>query len=221
MDSDRVLRTKEQARENYDFISGIYDALIAPLEQRQADMALRELDIRGGESVLEIGSGTGRALSRIAALCGKGGRASGIDISPKMCALARKRLAREGFDAAIACADATKLPYPDSSFDAVFSSFAIELFDTADMASVLSESFRVLKPGGRLVIISLSKEEPEPLLSRIYVLLHNALPSLFDCRPINAERAVGDAGFRVAASRRVSWLGVPARIVRGEKLPRR
>jgi ubiquinone/menaquinone biosynthesis C-methylase UbiE len=218
MDSiGRITRTREQARGSYDFISGFYDLAIAPFETRYSEMALRELRVKKGETVLEIGTGTGRALASIAAMAGEGGRACGIDISPRMCAIARRRLEKAGLKAELVCADAVSLPYPERTFDAVFSSFTLELFDTPDIGKVLGEALRVLKPGGRIVLISLSKESPEPILSRAYMLFHRLLPAVFDCRPIYVEKAVRDAGFTIKAARRVSWLGVPGRIVSGKK----
>ncbi|MCJ7521872.1 MAG: methyltransferase domain-containing protein, partial [Dehalococcoidia bacterium] len=147
-----VTRTKKEARQYYDRISRIYDYLTGVFERRFSERALERLAIGEGESVLEIGFGSGYCLKKIAESVGENGKAHGIDISPGMLGVTRKRLSRARLTNRVQLylGDAANLPYSDSAFDAVFMSFTLELFDTGDIPPVLAEVLRVLKPGGRL-----------------------------------------------------------------------
>lgn len=97
-----------------------------------------------GERVLEIGCGTGCDLLQFAK---HGARAVGIDITPEHLRLARERV---GSQAAVGQAEATALPFADSSFDYVYSHGVLHHIDRPRL--VVDEIFRVLRPGGRFNI---------------------------------------------------------------------
>ena len=213
----RVHRSKAQARASYDRMSRSYDLFAGAFEKRLRDLALARLGVAAGEAVLEIGFGTGHSLRHIAAAVGGAGRVCGIDLSAGMLAVSQRRLDRAGLLARVAlhCGDAAELPYADGAFDAVFMSFALELFDTPDIPIVLGEIKRVLKPNGRLGAVSLSREEGAPLMLRLYEWLHQRLPQYIDCRPIYVERALAGAGFQVTHTEKERLWGLPAKIAIG------
>ena len=153
-----VSRSKEEAREAYDKISKFYDYTEGIFEKKYINMALRHLNIKEGEGALEIGFGTGNALIKIAELVGISGIVHGIDISPKMMERTKRKINKRLLSERIIlnCGDAAKLPYPENKFDVVFLSFTLELFDTPEIPIILNEIKRVLKPDGRLGVISLS-----------------------------------------------------------------
>ena len=222
----RVHRTKDQARASYDRMSGGYDLFAGAFEKRLRNLALARLGVAPGETVLEIGFGTGHSLMQLAETVGADGRVYGVDISAGMVAVSRKRLARAGLLERVTLyrGDAAALPVGVAACDAVFMSFALELFDTPEIPTVLAEVKRVLWPGGRLGIVSLAREEPLSTLVRVYEWLHQRLPQLIDCRPIYVERMVAEAGFRVTHSEREGLWGLPARIAVGiaeSEAPRR
>ncbi len=116
------------------------------------------LEILPTDHVLEIGFGPGLAIQRAAALAMRG-RVAGVDFSETMLTQARKRNA-----AAIAAGrvelklgDAAALPYPDDSFDKVFDANVIYFW--RDPLAHLREVRRVLKPGGRLALYLIAKED--------------------------------------------------------------
>ena len=90
------------------------------------------------------------------------------------------------------------MPYEDSKFDAVYMASTLELFDTPDIPRVLNEIKRVLKPGGRLGVASLTKEGREgSLFVRFYEWLHRRIPKYANCRPIYVEKSVAEAGYQI------------------------
>lgn len=100
-----------------------------------------------GKDLLELGCGTGADLQRFAE---HGARVSAIDLSPHHLALTRRRFGLAGLDARLAKADAERLPFPSSSFDAVYS-FGV-LHHTSNMLAAANELRRVLRPGGVAII---------------------------------------------------------------------
>lgn len=204
----RVPVTREASRAWYDRISRYYD-LAGLFERRYKALALEMADFREGERVLEVGCGTGWALERIARWIGERGRAYGVDLSPKMLEVARERLQKAGWMGRVELveSDATTMSFPDEMFDAAFSTFTLELFDTPDIATVLSEIRRVLKPGGRFVDLSLSRERVD-IVTRAYEWIHDRLPQYVDCRPIYVERSLREAGFEIASTKRIKIAGL-------------
>ena len=210
-----VPRTKEEAKQLYDRISRYYDYLTVAFEAKHAQRALERLSIEQGETVLEIGFGTGRCLQRIAGQVGQTGKAYGIDISSGMLEVTRRRLEKSGLmdRTELHCGDASALPYQANTFDAVFMSFTLDLFDTPEIPQVLQEVNRVLRPGGRLGIASMSKENGRSLLLRLYEWTHKRWPKYVDCRPIYVEQSLRDAGYQITTKEKPSLFGLPIEIV--------
>jgi demethylmenaquinone methyltransferase/2-methoxy-6-polyprenyl-1,4-benzoquinol methylase len=210
-----VRRSKEEARHLYDRVSRFYDYLAGPFERKYAEMALEQLSIKNGETVLEIGFGTGYCLKRMAQSAGSKGKAYGIDISPSMVKVTKKRLekARLLDRVALYCGDAMKLPYGDNTFDAAFMSFTLELFDTPEIPKVLEEIKRVLKPDGRLGVVSMSRSYGEPAVLRLYEWIHKKWPKYVDCRPIYVEESLREARYNIQSREKVGLFGLPGEIV--------
>ena len=200
-------------------MSRSYDLFAGAFEKRLRNKALARLSIASGEVVLEIGFGTGHCLEQIAEAVGKEGRVRGVEISPGMLEVSQRRLARAGLldRVSLSCGDATDLPYADEAFDAAFMSFTLELFDTPEIPMVLSEIKRVLKPNGRLGVVSLSREDGTSLMVRLYEWMHQRMPQYIDCRPIYVEQALKKAGFQVEHSEKENLWGLPAKIAIGVK----
>ena len=213
----RINRTTAQAEKAYDNLSRVYDLLAGPFEKRFRDYALSLLDINQGEEVLELGFGTGDSLRQIAELVGPAGKACGIDISSGMMRVAEQRLASAGLSDRVELrhGDAAQLPFEDNRFDASFMSFTLELFDTPQIPKVLAQVRRTLKPGGRLAVVSMSKENGDSLLLRLYEKMHRAFPHYIDCRPIYLEQSLREAGFKIAHKEQQSFFGLPGETVVG------
>ena len=113
----------------------------------------RSLRASAGESILDVGSGPGFLACELAQEVGASGRVVGVDISSAMNSIASRRVAASGFGdrAEILEGDATALAFADATFDAAVSMQVIEYLAEPDAA--LHQLARVLRPGGRLVII--------------------------------------------------------------------
>src|SRR4030042_2471079 len=158
LEISRVGRSKEKARDSYDRLSRWYDLLSGHFEKRYRDAGLRMLDAKKGEVILEIGFGTGNCILALADAVEGQGKVYGIDISSGMHSVAKAKLEKAGISNRVdlQCGDAACLPFDSNSFNAVFMSFTLELFDTPEIPVVLNECRRVLKTGGRICVVGVS-----------------------------------------------------------------
>jgi len=216
----RVYRTKAQAKRNYDKISRFYDCFAGGFESHYRNIGLDQLNIKSGETVLEIGFGTGHCIKQLAELVGEKGMAYGVEISSGMLEVTKKRLEKAGlFDKVeLYCGDAARMPYNDHKFDAVFMSFTLELFDTPEIPMILNEIKRVLKSEGRLGVVSMSREDSKSKIFKLYEWAHTKFPNYADCRPIYVEQSLIEAGFGIKSKDNVKVLGLPLEIVIGINL---
>ncbi len=214
-----VSRSKSDAKRFYDRISQIYDLVSGPFERKHVEEALTLLSPEEGESVLEIGFGTGHALKDLAKKMSEGGLVVGLDLSTGMVQAARRRLIASDLAdrACLCCGDAGLLPFRSSVFDAAFMGFTLELFDTPEIPRVLDEVRRVLSAGGRLGVVSLSKEGGRSMVSRLYEWAHGRWPVIFDCRPIYLEASLRGAGYGIIAATLSEMMGLPVGTVVAEK----
>jgi len=123
--------------------------------------------VRKGDAVLDIAGGTGDLAIRFAQLVGSEGRVVLADINESMLQVGRDKLLDRGVQGNIEFvqADAQSLPFPDDSFDCVTIAFGLR--NVTDMPLALRSMLRVLKPGGRLLVLEFSTPQSS-LLGRLY-----------------------------------------------------
>jgi arsenite methyltransferase len=120
------------------------------VEQRR--LVIEALALQPGEHVLDIGSGPGFLACEMAAVVGEEGSVHGVDPSESMLAIAAHReRAADSAPTEFRAGVALELPYPDASFDAAVSTQVYEYVE--DMPAALGEARRVLRPGGRLLVL--------------------------------------------------------------------
>ncbi|MCA9261063.1 MAG: methyltransferase domain-containing protein [Planctomycetales bacterium] len=204
----------------YDRISRAYDVIADAGERDARQRGLQVLNIQPGESVLEIGYGTGHSLVEMAQRVGESGQVTGIDLSPGMRDVARDTLAAAGVvdRVDLRVGEVPPLPMDDDIFDVVVMSFTLELFPLERIPDVLAECRRVLKSGGRLGVVSMAtvaQGESSSLLERTYVWMHTHFPHIVDCQPIPLEKVLETAGFTLIVAERMSLFTMPVAIVVG------
>ena len=212
--------TPRKAQRLYDFISPIYEYLTR-YERVSKKRGLEVVDIKNGYRVLEVGFGTGQIVLELARRVGTDGMVHGTDISPKMLEKTRKRVEKHGLTRRVdlQLGDARKLPYRKEVFDAVFNSYMLDLIDTPDISKVLAEFKRVLKPGGHLVLVNLSKGESWYSNMKLYEWIYGKYPSLLGgCRPVLIKSFLEELGF-LNVKREFLLAGhiMPTEIVWGDK----
>jgi ubiquinone/menaquinone biosynthesis C-methylase UbiE len=125
--------------------------------ERQLDLAR----IVGGESVLDVGCGTGTLAIAAARRVGETGAVTGVDPSAELLARARKKARRARVSVTLEEAGGESLPFPDASFDIVLSSLVFHHLPHAALRSSALEARRVLKPGGRLLVVDIGGTQDE------------------------------------------------------------
>jgi ubiquinone/menaquinone biosynthesis C-methylase UbiE len=160
-----------------------------------------------GQRLLDIGCGTG-TLAMIAKRDVPGAEIVGVDGDPKILAIARRKAARARLDVAFDEAMAYALPYPDGSFDAVVSSLVFHHLTPDQQTATLTETLRVLRPGGTFVVADLAP--PHNRLMRATPLVRRLLG--FSTR-VHVLRHMHDAG-RVHDSHRLvgRYASLPERV---------
>lgn len=150
---------KEGVKKMFDNIAPDYDRLnhilSLNIDKNWRKKAVRELaDEARPLNVLDVACGTGDFTIEIARKVPQGSTVVGVDISDGMIAVGLEKLAKLGIDAALEVADCEALPYEDNTFDRISVGFGVRNFEHLELG--LSEMYRVLAPGGKLVILELS-----------------------------------------------------------------
>ena len=207
----------------YDRISGFYDSIANANERTARELGENLLALQPGESVLEIGYGTGNTILNLAAKVGPQGKVSGIDVSDGMQTVAQSKVDEAGRsdNVDLRIGDAIDLDWSDETFDAVFLSFTLELFSESDVRSVLREIKRVLKPTGRLGVVGMATVNPgeqESMLEKTYIWMHRHFPHIVDCRPLNFADALEKSGFTIATEERIEIWTMPVAALVAKKI---
>jgi ubiquinone/menaquinone biosynthesis C-methylase UbiE len=134
------------------FYDTVVNILTLGQSKRLRKMTIDQALLKPGESLLDVGCGTGGVTIPAKKRIGRTGLAAGIDPSPEMIAVARKKTLRAGLDIDFRIGVIESLPFADAFFDVVTSSLMMHHLPYDVQQKGLTEVYRVLKPGGRLLI---------------------------------------------------------------------
>jgi len=172
---NRVRDVFDSVVDRYDLMN---DVMSVGLHRVWKRFALSKTGLRPGQAVLDVAAGSGDLSEGVARQVGSGGTVAVTDINYKMLSRGRERLIDAGLTGNIHClqADAEKLPFAASAFHCVTIGFGLR--NVTDKLTALASMYRVLKPGGRLLVLEFSKPKLGPLESLYDQYSFQVLPRL-------------------------------------------
>jgi SAM-dependent methyltransferase len=213
--------SRKQARRVYDRIGALQDTQ-AFYEDRAVRILLEHGDFASALRVFEFGCGTGRfALRLLSDHLPAAARYRGVDQSPKMVELARRRLAPYASRADVVLSDGSPpTAEPAGYYDRFVSNYVLDLLSEADIAAVVREAHRILAPSGLLCLSGLSTGGGplSRLVARAWGRVHSLRPALLGgCRPLDLVAWLPAADWRVRHRARLAPFGVPCEAVVAER----
>jgi ubiquinone/menaquinone biosynthesis C-methylase UbiE len=208
--------THQELIRKYDLIASVYDVFGILMEAKARQRALDMAAIRNGEKVLEVACGTGLNFVEILKRNPKGW-VDGIDVSKKMLDKTVGRISKIGQkNYALHLGDCRYLPFPDETFDILMNQYLLDILPVGDFIPLLHEFHRVLKRGGRMILVHMTKGEK--WVNQIYEGIYKLKPPLLaGCRGVLAQPFLEEIGFRDFHREFISRFGFPSEVIRGFK----
>ena len=203
---------KTEVVEVYTKTAPVYDLWGRLTETRSRELALALAKIKDGEAVLEVAVGTGLTFFEILE-ANPNGENFGIDLTPAMLEKALLKAAESGVsNYQLAIGDAFALQFPAQRFDLLMNDYMFDLLPEPDFSLVLAEFKRVLKPGGRLVLINMTRGEH--FYENIWEGGYHLNPRwLGGCRGVLLIEHLQAAGFKNVHREMLSQFGFPSEII--------
>jgi ubiquinone/menaquinone biosynthesis C-methylase UbiE len=202
--------------EAFSRVARFYNVWSRLTESKAARKEIEFAEIRDGERILEVALGTGLVFAEILRQ-NKDGETFGVDISPAMVTRARKHLkdySHQNYHLQIG--SAYRLPFDSNNFDLLMNNFMLDLLPEEDFATVLREFHRLLKPGGIIVLSTMTFGRKR--YNRIWLWIAKRFPSLLTgCRPVETSRYLEKTGFEVLQTACVSQNTFPSEILKARK----
>ncbi len=185
--------TEDRVRSYYHWRAANYDAG-SGFEIEHHHEAISRADIHEGQRVLDVACGTGRATVDLAKAVGEAGMVDALDLSEDMLAQARTKLEKAGFSSRVNFkhGNARSLPYPDATFDVLYNGYMFDLIPIDGFMPILREFARVIKPGGKLVLVNMSKPGQR---KTFYETIYERGWAIMPCRPVLMSSLLEVAGF--------------------------
>lgn len=205
-------RFEEQTvKDAYAAVAWFYNSWSRMTESRAAGTVLELARIKNGERILEVAVGTGLVFAEIVKR-NQHGINAGLDLSESMLQRAEKRMKNIPKDRyELHIGNAFKLPFNSQHFDLLINNFMLDLLPEQDFVTVLTEFKRVLKPGGRIVVSTMTFGRK--WYNRTWHLVANYLPSLLTgCRPIAIGPYLMQVGYDIVDSVYISQNTFPSEV---------
>ena len=185
-------QSAEKVQKYYAWRASNYDAG-AGFEVEHHAEALRLAEVRAGQRVLDVACGTGRGTVGLAQAVGTTGQVDALDLSDAMLNQARAKIEKLGLNERVYFkrGNAKELPYPDNTFDLVYNGYMFDLMPLDGFMPIAGEFKRVLKPGGKLVLVNMSK--PDARKTPFEAVYRSGLVG--PCRPVLMVPFLEAAGF--------------------------
>jgi demethylmenaquinone methyltransferase/2-methoxy-6-polyprenyl-1,4-benzoquinol methylase len=173
--AQRVRAVFDSVATRYDLMNDLMSFGIHRLWKR---FAVELAGIRRGQKILDLASGTGDLAARFAGLVGPEGLVVMTDINAAMLNQGRVRMADAGLvgNVAYTQVNAERIPFPDHSFDCITIAFGLR--NVTDKQQALNEMARVLRPGGRVLVLEFSHPQGKPLQSIYDIYSFKLLPKI-------------------------------------------
>jgi len=183
----------ENVQKYYTWRASNYDAGAAFEVEHHAE-ALRMANVRPGQRVLDVACGTGRGTVGLAEAVGPNGQVDALDLTQAMLDQAQSKLEGLGLIDRIHLkqGNARELPYTDATFDLVYNGYMFDLIPLDGFLPILKEMARVLKPGGKLVLVNMSKPDER---RTFYETVYEKGWAVMPCRPVLMSSFLEPAGF--------------------------
>jgi ubiquinone/menaquinone biosynthesis C-methylase UbiE len=213
--------TREEARRVYDRIGARQDTQ-AFYEDHAVGRAVRHAGFADARSVFEFGFGTGRFAERLLSQeLPQEARWRGVDVSPEMVRLARRRLERFGARAEVVQSDGSPpVDEPAGAYDRFVSNYVMDLLSEEDIRGVLDQAERMLRPGGRLCLVSLTTgcSTASRAVIGIWSRVHGLAPKLVGgCRPLELRPRLVESAWNVLYHDRSATYGLPSEVIVAER----
>jgi ubiquinone/menaquinone biosynthesis C-methylase UbiE len=207
-----ALLKQDQVADVYRRIAPVYDLWARLTESKARDLCIEAAAVRDGESLLEVAVGTGLAFEKLIR-ANPSGRNEGIDLTAAMLARAEKRADRSGIrNYCLRIGNALQLDYPDNEFDVLVNNYMFDLLPESDFEPVLAEFRRVLRPGGRLVLVNMT--EGEHWYNGLWAWVYSKNPAwLGGCRGVQLSRSLAECGYANIQRQYVSQMTFPSEVI--------
>lgn len=203
--------SEENIHALYDQFSSFYDLWGIFTEGRARQRAIALADIKNGENILDVATGTGVILADAARLNPNGWN-TGIDLSEGMLGKARARLKQIPGRIEVQQGSCLDIPFPDGTFDLLLNGYMFDLMPFERMPQILAEFRRVLKPGGRMVLVNMTIGEKPG--SHFFQWLYERSPRLMGgCRGVQLAEPVTKAGFEIVCREYQQQLLFPSEVI--------
>ena len=194
----------------YNWLTGYYDLAIKLTmpEKKFRSKLIDELDPKNGEAILEFGVGTGQNII-LAHQRNSETILKGLDIDQKVTSIANHKINKLGFKITLDLYDGQSFPYPNNSFDKVFSSLVFHQLDKGTKLNCLKEIYRVLKPSGQLTIGDWGQAKTRTMRIAFYLIqildgfettndnVNGLLPSFIEQSGFNNVRETGHINTKI------------------------
>ncbi|SVD44514.1 uncharacterized protein METZ01_LOCUS397368 [marine metagenome] len=196
----------------YDRTAWFYDVWATLTETKAQDRAIEVANIQDETTILDIAVGTGKLFNRIVKI-NPNGQNIGIDLSKGMLAKAKSRLSKQlNSNYSIDKGSAFDIRMENHSIDILFNNYMFDLIFFDQMDLIIDEFSRVLKPGGKLVLVNMTKAEQfgAGLYEKIY---WTSPPLIRGCRGVKLSNLLTEHGFKVENREYVQQMLFPSEVI--------